>query len=51
MKEANWPSFIAAPFICPSAPTILIAVSRWRCSSFALLSSSERVTFVALVPA
>ena len=38
MKEANWPSFIAAPFIWPSAPTIFIAVSRWRCSSCSLLA-------------
>ena len=51
MKEANCPSFIAAPFIWPSAPTIFIAVSRWRCSSFSLLPSSERPTLAALVPA
>ena len=51
MKEANWPSFIAAPFIWPSAPTIFSAVSRWRCSSFSLPPSSERATLVALVPA
>ena len=38
MKEASWPSFIAAPFIWPSAPTIFIAVSRWRCSSRSLLA-------------
>ena len=51
MKEANWPSFIAAPFIWPRAPTIFIAVSRWRCSSFSLPPSSERATLVAFVPA
>jgi hypothetical protein len=51
MKEANCPSFIAAPFICPSAPTIFIAVSMWRCSRRSLLPSSERPTLVALVPA
>src|SRR5918995_4695067 len=51
MKEANWPSFIAAPFICPRAPTIFIAVSKWRWVSCSLLCSSERPTLAALVPA
>jgi hypothetical protein len=50
MKEANWPSFIAAPFICPRAPTIFIAVSRWRCSSRSRLASSPLATFAARVP-
>ena len=51
MKEANCPSFIAAPFICPSAATIFIAVSAWRCSSRRCPELSERATFAALVPA
>jgi hypothetical protein len=51
MKEANCPSFIAAPFIWPSAATIFIAVSRWRCSRCSRLSSSERPTLAAFVPA
>ncbi len=51
MKEANCPSFIAAPFIWPRAPTIFIAVSRWRCSIRSRPPSSERATLVAFVPA
>ena len=50
MKEASWPIFIAAPFICPRAPTIFIAVSRWRCLEPLLAASSERTTLAALVP-
>jgi hypothetical protein len=50
-KEASWPSFIAAPFISPSAETSFIAVSRWRFSSFSAAPSFERATPAALVPA
>jgi hypothetical protein len=51
MNDAIWPSFIAAPFISPSAPTSFIAVSRWRFSSLSRAPSSERATPAALVPA
>src|SRR6478609_5075399 len=50
MKEANCPSFIAAPFIWPSAPTIRIAVSRWSCSMCSWPDSSSRATLAARVP-
>src|SRR4051794_29702102 len=49
-KLITCPSFIAAPFIVPSADTICSAASRWRRSSAALLPSSERATLVARVP-
>ena len=49
-KLITCPSFIAAPFIVPSAVTICSAASRWRRSSAALLPSSERARFVACVP-
>ena len=41
-NDITWPSFIAAPFIVPSAATICSAASRWRRSSAACLPSSER---------
>ncbi len=49
-KLITCPSFIAAPFIVPSAVTICSAASTWRRSSAALRPSSERVTFAARVP-
>ena len=51
MNEASWPSFIAAPFICPSVATIARAVSRCRASSRSRAPSSERATEAAFVPA
>ena len=36
-KDSTWPSFIAAPFIVPSAVTICSAASMWRRSSAACL--------------
>ena len=44
------PSFIAAPFIVPSAATICSAASRLRRSSAAWRPSSERVRLAARVP-
>ena len=49
-KLITCPSFIAAPFIVPSAVTICSAASMWRRSSAADLPSSERARFVARVP-
>ena len=49
-KESTWPSFMAAPFIVPSAATICSAASRWRRSSAAWLPRSSRVRFAAWVP-
>ena len=49
-NDITWPSFIAAPFIVPSAATICSAASRWRRSSAACLPSSERARFVRRVP-
>ena len=49
-KLITCPSFIAAPFIVPSAVTICSAASMWRRSSAALRPSSERARFVARVP-
>ena len=46
----TWPSFIAAPFIVPSAATICSAASRLRRSSAACLPSSERPRLAARVP-
>ena len=37
-NESTWPSFIAAPFIVPSAVTICSAASMWRRSSAAWLA-------------
>ena len=51
MKEASWPSFIAAPFISPRAETIAAAVSMWRDSSRSLAASSPRAIPAARVPA
>ncbi len=50
-NDSTWPTFIAAPFIVPSASTICSAASMWRRSSAALRRSSVRVTFAARVPA
>src|SRR3954452_6032001 len=50
-KLMTCPSFIAAPFIVPSAATICSAVSTCRRASAAPASSSERVTFAARVAA
>ena len=50
-NDSTWPSFIAAPFIVPSAVTICSAASRWRRSSAACAPSLERVTLAARVPA
>ena len=49
-NESTWPSFIAAPFIVPSAVTICSAASRWRRSSASRLPCSPRVRFAACVP-
>ena len=49
-KLITCPSFIAAPFIVPSAVTICSAASMCRRSSAALLPSSDRARFVACVP-
>ena len=46
----TWPSFIAAPFIVPSAATICSAVSSWRLASAFSRPASPRATFVARVP-
>ena len=46
----TWPSFMAAPFIVPSAATICSAVSMWRRCSAASPASSERVRLAILVP-
>ncbi len=51
MKEASWPSFIAAPFISPRVAAILTAVSRWRASICRSACSLDRATFAAFVPA
>jgi hypothetical protein len=50
-NDITWPSFMAAPFIVPSAATICSAVSSWRCASAFCASSSERVRLAARVPA
>ena len=50
-NDITWPSFIAAPFIVPSAVTICSAASTWRRSSAALRPSFVRVTLAARVPA
>ena len=49
-NESTWPSFIAAPFIVPSAVTICSAASRWRRSSASCLPCSPRVRLAACVP-
>ncbi len=50
-NDITWPSFIAAPFIVPSAATICSAVSSWRLASAASrLSSLRRATLPARVP-
>src|SRR4051794_21181919 len=49
-KLMTCPSFIAAPFIVPSAATICSAVSICRFSSACARSSSSRVKFAARVP-
>src|SRR3954465_14915845 len=49
-KLMTCPSFIAAPFIVPSAATICSAVSICRFSSACARSSSSLVTFATRVP-
>ena len=49
-NDSTWPSFIAAPFIVPSAVTICSAASMWRRSSAACLPCSSRVRLAACVP-
>ena len=49
-NDMTWPSFIAAPFIVPSAATICSAVSSWRRESAACAESSSRVRLAARVP-
>src|SRR3954447_14810064 len=49
-KLMTCPSFIAAPFIVPSAATICSAASIWRFSSASLRPSSPRATLAARVP-
>ena len=49
MKDATWPTFIAAPFIWPSTSKICSAASIWRRSAAARRASSPRVRFAALV--
>ena len=49
MNETTWPTFMAAPFICPSTSKICSAASIWRRSAAARRASSSRVRFAALV--
>ena len=49
-NDITWPSFIAAPFIVPSAETICSAASMWRRSSAFCLPSSPRARLVVAVP-
>ncbi len=49
-KDITCPSFIAAPFIVPSAATICLAVSSWRLAIASSEASSPRVTLAARVP-
>jgi hypothetical protein len=49
-NDSTWPSFIAAPFIVPSAVTICSAVSTCRRSSARVLASSPRARFATRVP-
>src|SRR6266566_513966 len=49
-KDITWPSFIAAPFIVPSAATICLAVSSWRRAMASSDACSERATLAARVP-
>jgi len=49
MKEATWPTFIAAPFIWPKTSKICSAASTWRFSAAARRASSPRVRFAAFV--
>ena len=50
-NDITCPTFIAAPFIVPSAATICSAASMWRRSSAASRPSLVRVTLAARVPA
>ena len=50
-NDITWPTFIAAPFIVPSASTICSAASMWRRSSAASRPSFERAMLAARVPA
>src|SRR5919201_451053 len=49
-NDITWPSFIAAPFIVPSAATICSAVSSWRRASACWASPSLRARLAARVP-
>ena len=49
-KLITCPSFIAAPFIVPSAATICLAVSSWRRPIASSEACSPRVVFAARVP-
>ena len=49
-NDITCPSFIAAPFIVPSAETICWAASTWRRSSACCLPSSPRVRLAVAVP-
>ena len=51
MKDANWPIFIAAPFMFPSASTIRSAVSMCARSTSASRRSLPRPTLRARAPA
>ena len=46
----TWPSFMAAPFMCPSASTICSAVSSWRRIIASWAACSSRVRLAARVP-
>src|SRR6478736_1151296 len=50
-NERTWPSFMAAPFIVPSAATTCSAVSYWRRASASRRASSPRNVLAARVPA
>ena len=49
MNDATWPTFIAAPFICPSTSKICSAASIWRRPAASARPSSPRVRLAALV--
>ena len=50
-NDRTWPSFMAAPFIVPSAATTCSAVSYCRRASASLRASSPRKALAARVPA
>ena len=49
MNDATCPTFMAAPFICPSTSKICSAASICRRSAAACRASSSRVRLAALV--